>query len=88
MKLWLNQKYYIKCLFSDNKVQNYIDCIEKFNIRFNIIQFILNEDCIRKIKASLLGTVNNKSIFDIRESLKNNNKDLIVNIYPISTEFK
>lgn len=83
MKLWINQKY-----FADNKVQNYVDWIEKFNIRFNNIKFILNEDCIRKIKASLLGAVNNKSIFDICDSLKNNNKDLIVNIYPISIEYK
>ena len=88
MKLWLNQKYYIKCLFSDNKVQNYVDCIEKFNIRFNNIKFVLKEECIRKIKTSVLGTVNNKTIFDICNSLKLNNKDLIVNIYPIHSEYK
>ena len=49
MKLWIYQKLNIKCLFNDIKVQNYIECRN--------INFILNEESIRKIKNSTLGNV-------------------------------
>ena len=80
MNLWIHQKYYIKCLYMDNKVQNFIDCKDKFNIRFSNIKFILTEECVRKIKNSTLGTLNNCNIEEICNSLKNNNKNLLVKI--------
>ena len=64
----------------DNKVQNFIDCKDKFNIRFSNIKFILTEECVRKIKNSTLGTLNNCNIEEICNSLKNNNKNLLVKI--------
>lgn len=88
MNIWLYQKYYIKFLFIDNKVNNFVYSVGKFNIRFNNIKFILTEDYIRKINSSISGIVNNTTIEELFNILKNNNKDIIVNIYPISVEYK
>ena len=88
MKLSLFQRYYINCLLSYNKDLNYIRAKDLFEKRFNDINFVINEDNFRKIKNSLLGVVNNKNIEEICNLIKNNNPDIIVDIYPINTEFK
>lgn len=41
----------------------------------------------KEVKKSISGSVNNCNIEDICNSLKNNNKDLWVNIYRIINEY-
>ena len=86
MKLRLYQKYYIKCLFLENKIHNYLDALEKFNVRFKE-NLILNEENIRKIKNEIFGGVNNLTLEELCKSLAINDNDIRIDIYPIKTEY-
>jgi hypothetical protein len=85
MKLKIYQKYYIKCLFIDNKIQNYIESFKNFTDKFTNIEFILTEDDVNKIKSNLGGSVYNLSLEELCISLKRDNKDIIVESYNIKT---
>ena len=39
MNLKIYQKYYIKCLFIDNKLKNYSECISEFKKNFLTMNF-------------------------------------------------
>ena len=61
MNLIIFQKYYVRCLFNDNKVKNYTDCVNIFkniftNNNFNI-NFKLSENIVNKIKTEVKGTM-------------------------------
>ena len=49
MELYLYQKYYIECLFKNNKVNNYTECIQIFKEQFPKTEFSLKEDTVSKI---------------------------------------
>lgn len=87
VKLRLYQKYYIKCLFLDNKIHNYTDAIEQLSFRFKE-KFILYEDYIRKIKNEIFGGVNNLSIEELCTALKILDREIRIDIYPIKMEYK
>ena len=41
---------FLQCLYEDNIVNNFLECMQKFKIYFPNKSFILNEDTVRKIK--------------------------------------
>ena len=86
MNLKIYQRFYIQSLFIDNKVQNYVEAKNNFTNKFNNINFLLNEDNIRKIKNSILGGVNNYRIEDLCKLIGEKNR-IKVSIYPISSEY-
>ena len=70
------------------KILKNIKTKEVFENRFNVLNFIINDDYFRKIKSSIVGVVNNKNIEKICNTFKNNNLDILVDIYPVNPEFK
>ena len=72
----------------DKKATNFLDIIDKFNTRFKEIDFILSEETVCKIKNSIIGSVINFTIEDLCLSLKNINKDIQVDIFPIKVYIK
>ena len=88
MNLYIYQKYYVQYNIIEKKILNYVSCIDLFKNEYKDIDFKITEDSFQKIKTSILGSVKNKTIEDICKSLKYNNNDNIVEIYPINTEFK
>ena len=50
--------------------------------------FIVNENIVRKIKTDICGIINNKKFEDIYKSLKINNNNRIIEIYPVNIETK
>ena len=88
MSIKITQKYYITCLFLDNKVSSYTECLVEFNKKFEHIKFILSEDNIKKIKNSISGNYKNYTIDELCKSLKIKNKNLIVHIIPIRVNYK
>ena len=86
MNLKIYQRFYIQSLFIDNKVQNYVGAKINFTNKFNNINFLLNEDNIRKIKNSILGGVNNYGFEDLCKLIGEKNR-IKVSIYPISSEY-
>lgn len=79
----LYQRYYVTCLIKEKKLLNYIDIIDKFKTRFKEIEFSLSEDIVRKIKSSIIATMTHYTIEDVCNSLKLDNKDIQIDIYPI-----
>lgn len=71
-----------------NIITNYADINNKFKERFKNKNLIVNENIFRKIKSDTLGIVNNKTIEDICKSLKINNINRIIEIYPVTIETK
>ena len=86
MNLKIYQRFYIQSLFIGNKVQNYVEAKNNFTNKFNNINFLLNEDNIRKIKNSILGGVNNYGFEDLCKLIGEKNR-IKVSIYPISSEY-
>ena len=70
MNLSLFQRYFIKCLISDNKNFDYIKTKDTFENKFKDINFIINDDYFRKIKNTIVGVVNNKIIGEICNFIK------------------
>ena len=84
MKIY--QKYYVKCLFLDKKVNNYNDCITIFKNKFKDKKFILTEVIVNKIKSAIMENYNNYTIEEICNSLKNISSDYRIDIFPIKIE--
>lgn len=82
------QKYYIQCLFEENNIYSYIDCIQKFKSQFPNNTFILTEENIKKIKFTVQEGVNNYNIEDLCKSIKSYNNEINIDIYPIKSEYK
>ena len=53
------QKYLIQCLFEENSVNAYIDCVPKFKSQFPNDTFILNEANIKKINLIYKAEISN-----------------------------
>ena len=88
MNLYIYQKYYVQYNIIETKNLSYFTCLDLFKKQFKDVEFKITEDAFQKIKTTINGTVKNKSIEEICNSLKDNNKDIIVEIYPINSEFK
>ena len=88
MNLRLYQKYLIECSLLCNDINSYADIIEFFKKNFPSKSFKINEDYFSKIKSNLLGNVNNLNIEEICKSLQLSDKNIIVEIYPINSEYK
>ena len=82
------QKLFIQCLYEDNIVNDYLECMQKFKLYFPNNTFILNEEIVRKIKFNIKGGVKAYNIEDLCKSIKIYNKDIIVDIFPVKTEYK
>ena len=65
MNLKIYQKFYTKCLFIDNKIQNYIEAYDNFKKICPNIKFILNEYETTKIKSIIGGGINNLSLEEL-----------------------
>ena len=65
MSIRLYQKYFIKCLFLYTNINTYKDELNQFNIIFKEVKFNINENIFSKIKSSVLGSYNNKTIEDV-----------------------
>ena len=68
MSIKIMQKYFITCLFLNNKATTYTDCAAEFNKKFEHIKFILSEDIIKKIKNSISGNYKNYTINELCKS--------------------
>ena len=88
MNLYIYQKYYIKYLFEDNKIQNYEEEVSNFNIKFISIKFQISENVVKNLKRSIIGGVNNLTIEEFCKTLSLNNEKKRIDIYPIKTEYK
>lgn len=88
MNLYIYQKYYIKYLFEDNKIQNYEEEVSNFNIKFISIKFQISENVVKNLKRSIIGGVNNLTIEELCKTLSLNNEKKRIDIYPIKTEYK
>ena len=88
MNLRLYQKYLIECSLLCNDINSYADIIDFFKKNFPSKSFKINEDYFSKIKSNLLGNVNNLNIEEICKSLQLSDKNIIVEIYPINSEYK
>lgn len=82
------QKFYIKCLVLDNKITNYTDAIFNFKKDFKDINFLLTKDDVNYIKNANTENTNNLTIEELTKSLKTFREDIIIDIYPINTEYK
>lgn len=87
MDIKLYQKFYVKCLFIDNKCNNYTEVITNFKEKFKNIKFILTEEIVKKIKANTIGGIKNATIKDITQSLTLLNKDLIIDNFHVKSEY-
>lgn len=88
MNLYIYQKYYIRYNLIENKNFDYVTCMDLFKKQYKDIEFKITEEGFQKIKTTNLGTVKNKTIEEVCKTLKYNNNDNIVEIYPINTEYK
>ena len=83
MNLKLYLRYFVQCLFIDNKANTYIDCNDQFKSKFNNIKFLLTEENTRKIKSNIIVSTKNLDIQEVCNTLSNLNKDIKVKIFPI-----
>ena len=83
----LYQKYFIECLFLDNKCNNYTDCLMIFSEKFKNIKFLLSEDIVKKIKSKCIGGIKNSTISEVINSLKLINKNMIIDVFKIKSEY-
>ena len=86
MKIKLLQKYYIQCLFIDNKVSNYTESVIEFKKKFENISFLLTEYNIKKIKENLKSNYKNYTLEQLCKSIKIDNMQLIIDIFPIRVD--
>lgn len=86
MSLKIFQKYYIRCLIETNKISNYSEAKIIFKKQFIDIDLILTEDTIKKLISDFKGTTKNLQIEELLNTLKINNNDVIIDIYPIKTK--
>ena len=59
MSLIIYHKFYIVCLFNENKVTNFTDCASIFKNEFKNIKFLLTENIVNKIKTEVKGNLKN-----------------------------
>ena len=88
MKLKVFQKYYIKCLIESNKISNFTEASLQFKKNFSEIDFLLKEDIIKKMLSEYKGSTKNLNIEELIRSLKINNNEIIVDIFPIKSIYK
>ena len=82
--LYVFQRFYIKCLFEDNKMNN-AEAKAAFINRFKDIDFKLSEYIVQNIKRDC--GVNNLTLEQLCKSLTLNNDKIVVSIYPIKSEY-
>ena len=87
LTLRIFQKYYVRCLLIDNIVNIFLECADKFKIRFKYIKFLLMDENISKIKTSISGTTKYSNIIELTKSLKLINKDINIDVYQIKIEY-
>lgn len=88
MKLKVFQKYYIKCLIETNKISNFTEAALSFKKNFSEIDLLLKEDTIKKLFSKYKGSNKNLNIEEVIRSLKINNNNIIVDIFPIKSNYK
>lgn len=86
MNLKICKKFYIICLFVENKAINYTDCIAIFKDNFKNNKFILTETIINKIKSNIKENYNNYNIEKLCKSIKLINNNYIIDIFPIKSD--
>ena len=82
------QIYLTQYLLQEKKINNYTECLLYFKNEFPNISFLVTEDSFRKIKSDILGKTKNITILELCKSLTLLNKDIIIDSYNISTEYK
>ena len=88
MKLKVFQKYYIKCLIESNKISNFTEASLQLKKNFSEIELLLKEDTIKKMLSEYKGSTKNLNIEELIRSLKINNNEIIVDIFPIKSIYK
>ena len=85
--VWI-KKFYVTFLVLENNITNYDDTIFNFNKEFKDIKFLLTDYNINYIKGSNSDNSNNLANEELTKSLKSINGEIIIDIFPLNTEYK
>ena len=85
--VWI-KKFYVTFLVLENNITNYEDTIFNFNKEFKDIKFLLTDYNITYIKGSNSDNSNNLANEELTKSLKSINGEIIIDIFPLNTEYK
>ena len=87
MNIKLYQKYYVQCFLIDSKCNSYIECIYNFVNKFKNISLNFTENNVNKLKLKICWGIKNSTIEEIDYSIKLNNKNMIVDVVSVKSEF-
>ena len=80
-------KFFVQYNIIEKKYFNYVLCIDLFKNEYKDIEFKITEEAFQKIKTAKEELLK-ITIEEVCKTLKYNNNDNIVEIYPINIEFK